>query len=105
MEFKGTKGKWELHGCPFKNNVSSFFVQAVGSHSDNIMLPANAFGITEIESKYNAQLISCAPEMLEMLIKFSELIDESIDLKNSIPMPIFNLNYDVQKLIKKATTI
>jgi hypothetical protein len=51
-EFKGTKGKWKVSIDQFKNN--------------NII--CDGFYLGESRNKYDALLISKAPEMLEMLI-------------------------------------
>ena len=56
MEFKGTKGKWEVEEHPL-------YYWEVVSETDLICVT----GETGEEAKSNAQLISCAPEMLEML--------------------------------------
>jgi hypothetical protein len=82
MEFKGTKGKW-ISKCLFNNWL------IVHEESDNI--------IQISENKANAQLISCAPEMLEMLEKCENWIascNENAGILN-----------ELEQLIKKATDI
>jgi hypothetical protein len=92
MEFKGTKGKWEVSEI----NISDYKSLAVFSSDTkkvllHVYLPKNQ--ITE-EEKANAQLISCAPEMLEMLKKLST---------NYSLTPSERQN--IKDVIKKATEI
>lgn len=81
IEFKGTKGKWYLaeSDIPQLRVVSEYEVE----------------DICECLLEADAKLISCAPEMLEMLnrIENYSLLDGS------------TITYDLQELIKKATTI
>lgn len=66
MEFKGTKGKW------IYNNSLQMHSGCRVIFNDNEVLihkSENKNGLSETEIEANAQLISCAPEMLEMLIK------------------------------------
>lgn len=57
--------------------------------------------IADNESKYDAQLISKAPEMLEMLIYMTT--DE--DMRANLRLNSFSLLHDVEQLIKEATEI
>lgn len=84
MEFKGTKGKWEVQGHPL-------CYWEVVSETDLICVTAGE------EAEYNAQLISCAPEMLEMLIK---VINEHKTDRQS-----WSTILEIEQLIKKATEI
>ncbi len=59
MEFKGTKGKWEINPKASRNVRFKNLTIANCSSGQN--------GENEIEEKANALLISKAPEMLEML--------------------------------------
>ena len=81
MEFKGTKGNWEVKR---KLNV------VVGTQP---LCDAWSFGdICSEEASYNAKLISCALEMLEMLDLLTTVYSAD--------------NIEKAKLlIKKATTI
>lgn len=84
-EFKGTKGPWHpgRHG-----HITSEFGETVCQmFKDNDVKYEN--------NQANAQLISCAPEMLEALkeIIASELLDGTIQ------------GSKIKRLIKKATTI
>ena len=78
MEFKGTKGKW-IAKCLFNNWL------IVHEESDNI--------IEIIENKSNAKLISCAPEMFEMLVKIHRITKDE-DIKSQVEL-----------LVKKATEL
>lgn len=88
MEFKGTKGEWK-----FIRNEESFHIETFGTHSWLI-----AKTITNDEQDLsNAKLISCAPEMLEML-------KDVLDCNNRGFYEHINFN-EIEELIKKATTI
>ena len=92
MEFKGTKGKWEIDKYnSLSSNCKTIIIGAcIGStmHEDE-------------EAKANAQLISCAPEMLEILGIYLA------DLHNIMPQSDAQRSriFDVEQLIKKATEI
>lgn len=97
MEFKGTKGKWDLHENITLNNQSGFYMQSIGSDLDNKMLVSNSYGHTEEECLSNAKLISKAPEMLEMLVDIRDWIDKDINVSEC--------RTQIDELIKEATTI
>jgi len=95
MKFKGTKGEWEVQ-TP-KHGIGFLYIK-----TDEKEI-AHCCGIkdngkTTDECKANAQLISCAPEMLEMLEEFITKCDYGMphdeDLYNK-----------AKQLIKKATEI
>ena len=87
MEFKGTKGKWIIA----QNNVNIWADNTKVANCDNNS-QASMYRIKdEEEMKYNALLISKAPEMLEMLQSIAD--GECPDLK------------DIKKLIKEATEL
>jgi len=88
MEFKGTKGKWEINPKASRNVRCNNLTIANCSSGQN--------GENEIEEKANALLISKAPEMLEMLNKVCEKLKG-----NGFPM----LQNEIQQLIKEATEI
>jgi hypothetical protein len=90
MEFKGTKGEWSY----IAGNINQLTVIKIGD-AHEFELEIN--GKNRIEEEIaNAQLISCAPEILEMLEKVC------IKLKgNGFPM----LQTEIEQLIKKATEI
>jgi predicted HD phosphohydrolase len=79
-EFKGTKGEWK--------------VDYGGEITSNNRFICDCATLTE-EDRYNAQLISCAPEMLEMLQ----------DIANTLENGDTPHVYQIQDLITKATTI
>lgn len=82
IEFKGTKGKWKVDKCEKDSSGRACY------RIHTYIRPMDS------QMKYNAQLISKAPEMYEML---KTLLDNS-DVPNEI--------YDQAKqLIKEATTI
>jgi hypothetical protein len=82
MEFKGTKGKWEV-------TISNEYCGDYSIKNENGS--ANSF-----EDEANALLISKAPEMLEMLNKVCKKLKG-----NGFPM----LQEEIEQLIKEATTI
>lgn len=64
MEFKGTKGKWNLRGSFKALEVFSSY----GSIC-NISRQSSIDSNVDSQAEANAKLIACTPEMLEMLIK------------------------------------
>lgn len=108
MEFKGTKGKWEIIGEPF---IDDTLPEGSGPYSGTwyvrsgkttiVGVPAYSFwGLTYEEGKANAQLISKAPEMLEMLDKVLDVIAPEFPDDDQ-----YNLIVSIKQLIKEATTI
>lgn len=92
-EFKGTKGKWEfVHTNQHPTEEKEW-------HSV-VQMPKIAISITNTkllskeESKANAKIIACAPEMLEML----EDILTALRGENFIVTAS-----EIEQLIKKAT--
>lgn len=103
MEFKGTGEKWHAVDYDFNRGLSSHTLKVTGNkenvlHGEMICFVGsckkNNFSQS---SKANAQLISCAPEMLEML---NELMNNK-SFTSHLPTSALK----VQQLIKKATTI
>jgi hypothetical protein len=82
MEFKGTKGKWEV-------TISNEYCGDYSIKNEN-------GSATSFEDEANALLISKAPEMLEMLNKVCKKLKG-----NGFPM----LQEEIEQLIKEATTI
>jgi len=76
MEFKGTKGEWEIYTDEF----------------DNHNITNNGHYLGEARSVYDAKLIAAAPEMLEMLLKTLDNISDEY----------CNLKEEIEQLIKKA---
>lgn len=94
MEFKGTKGKWELGEIKHSvwgENRKGCIADCTGIHNKNFYI-----GFTSEESEANALLISKAPEMLEMLKKCKESFE-------NLNQPF--ISYDIEKLIKEATEL
>ena len=98
MEFKGTKGKWFISGCPFfedEENNGTFDIITEGRKEIITKVPAYSFwGQTFESAKANALLISKAPEMLELLNEL--LLSDSLTHEQ---------NEKCLKLIKEATAI
>ena len=93
MEFKGTKGKWVAEKSEVVRHASS---ASISPYWKQIC----SFVPSGQEAKANAQLISKAPEMLEMLEKVLDVIaPEFPDDEQS------NLIVSIKQLIKEATTI
>lgn len=93
MEFKGTKGKWEIAGS------EKTFVYALNESKDRNAFSFNInndgrISLEEIQA--NALLISKAPEMLEMLQKVSVMCEH---------LKIVHVKNEIDKLIKQATEI
>lgn len=100
MEFKGTKGKWDV-GEIDPTRVWSDDPKTCIAWSTNEAQNRDFYidkGLEEM--KYNAKLISKAPEMLEMLKEL--LIDvEEINIPSSMNDTVSRL----KKLIEEATKI
>jgi len=101
MEFKGTKGEWEIRptGALNENEKPLFYDIAVNgssfisTHKNDYILEMN-----DDQQLANAKLIAAAPEMLEMLDKF--LSEFEHDNATEYECELF---YQAKKLIKKAT--
>jgi hypothetical protein len=86
MEFKGTKGNWKR----VKLEKTQFHTE-----TNEIQYGKDGECIAEfVQNDYDAQLISCAPEMLDMLEEISQ------EMKNEGYPEILS---KVNNLIKKAT--
>jgi hypothetical protein len=87
MEFKGTKGKWEVNPKASRNVRCNNLTIANCSSGQN--------GENEIEEKANALLISKAPEMLEMLDYLSTRLGTAFEREIQ----------EINQLIKEATEL
>lgn len=93
MEFKGTKGKWNVMsagglGVPYIVYTGDETIfQCYNTHSNN-------------DAKYNAQLISKSPEMFDMI---EELIYQFENNNNSSQET--DLLNEAKQLIKEATEL
>lgn len=103
MEFKGTKGKWEIIGEPFideegKYGYHGWFDIKSGETTAAIVNAYNFFNIEFEEAKANALLISKAPEMLEMLKKV-------LDVNEHHGFDGHSINKQIEKIIREATEL
>lgn len=93
MEFKGINLDWDV--LEIINSKGNYF-KVFGGNWNICTITTKDYQ----KAKANAELISFAPEMLEMLIKTKELL-----LKDSWSIEQIKLRGEIEKLIKKATTI
>lgn len=91
-EFKFTKGKWYLQEF---TDVYTNIIRVKTDTHDTIYLGSTPQD-PKSESRYNALLISKAPEMLEMLIQCKNALDK---IGHGI------LESKIEQLIKEATEI
>lgn len=92
MEFKGTKGKWqigEIKHSVWGENRKGCIADCTGVHNKHFYI-----GFTSEESEANALLISKAPEMLEMLKRFVK--SDDLQIEDFI---------EAEQLIKEATEL
>lgn len=98
MEFKGTKGDWYVDSeNPFIIWHPTIIGEVLIECTSKVQIEGTKgffARYSEEEAKANAQLISCAPEMLEMLQYF---VDENMLSITGEEM--------AKELIKKATEI
>jgi len=99
MGFKGTKGKWILGD---KRKGYQFIDCPDSSWYEMIRVVIEVSKKTSIEGKYNAKLISCAPEMLDMLKKCSLFVEHSNTHRT---FKIEEFKNEIEQLIKKATEL
>lgn len=103
MEFKGTKGKWSYAVFSGDNNCT---IYALGNKCLVSMLPKDFSMCTKEETekekkeqRYNALLISKAPEMLEFLTQLRYACE------NGLIQDLEELGESTNKLIKSATEL
>jgi len=87
-EFKGTKGKWVINNTKYQ----------ILNENKNPLCDVWNFNKSQEEYEANAKLISCAPEMLDMLIEILDYL-KSDNQAEAEEMLI----YKTKELIKKAT--
>lgn len=110
MEFKGTKGSWELRISSYRDYIAIDGERQ--ANSDNRSILYKQFNPTENptkqqeeyynEWKANAQLIASSPDLLEAL---KELVNEIKLQQDEIPKSndrIWDRVYNSEKAIKKA---
>ena len=108
MEFKGTKGKWEVYNPNHIGCINVSFGKNDG-FTGYVELWHHYFENKE-EAKANALLISKAPEMLEMLKYFTAFPDKDFDEEFTGYTP-YGMTVDIRKikeakqLIKEATEL
>lgn len=113
MEFKGTKGKWNLGDVTAKYKPypetdkikQKLIISGLDIPFDCISIGNNNAQVALIPTdtknyEANAKLISYAPEMLELLKRCLEFVDDA-DYR---PGAVF-LSMDIEELIKNSTTI
>lgn len=83
-EFKGTKGKWRT----FNSRIEQW-----GQHHHTVICRFES-NMSQ-ESAYNAQLISKAPELLEMLVRLHDTLGTAFHREKA----------EIRELIKEATEI
>lgn len=91
MEFKGTKGKWEIGELKISvwgESRKGCIADCTGIHHQDFYI-----GFSQEEQKANAQLIASAPEMFEML---NNIYDKELNITQKDRNEIF-------KLLKKIT--
>lgn len=94
MKFKGAQGKWFIENLnePKEGKYPAFEID-ISTETEENMCTVWHSNLFDEEAKANALLISKAPEMLELLIKFTS----TMDLVNNIEQ--------AKKLIKEATEL
>lgn len=122
MEFKGTKGRWEIEGHPYFDEedgyVGAYNITTQNREQTVTAIPAYEFWGQTIETaKANALLISKAPEMLEMLekamielsrIKLSMLAHPDCTVGSEFDdytTSAQECEDEIEQLIKEATTL
>lgn len=91
--FKGTEGKWELHHRIGDKEENKYSVTS----GNGKVAYCYDMSISDYENKIakaNAMLISKAPEMLGLLIKINDFIDENE-----------NINYKIRLLSREVPNI
>ena len=103
MEFKGTKGKWELKHSQSKNAFNVVGTKLGGRYKVARLPYEASFNMSKefnekayYEQKANALLISKAPEMLEMLYNVREILVDVGRLQEA---------FNIDELIKQATEL
>lgn len=110
MEFKGTKGEWDIKHSESKD-AFNIVGTVVGGHYKIARIP---YLVTEslievnrrekLEAQYNSKLISKAPELLELLNQFLEISDE-LSVPDHLIETFANLYANSFNTIQEATTI
>jgi len=101
MEFKGTKGKWEVL---ITNGVESHLDIAINSdNSDCIAWVYSKSSYKNINGLANAKLIASSPEMFEMLVNLNKYINEISKTNNfKFIADVLQVN-EIEQLLTKIT--
>lgn len=104
MEFKGTKGKWNLGYKTVKVNELSLLFMPIYKTvvSNKVIAVAYSEHGTENEVKANAQLIAHAPEMLEKLTECKTMFSKGKRLTTTDMAMMVD---EITDLLTIATTI
>ena len=94
MEFKGTKGKWDI----FRQDNDIY----IETESGNAAICSIVGGVGLEQDEANALLISKAPEMLEMLKEFEIMCNK---LQFPTETTLREMRNKAKQLIKEATEI
>lgn len=100
MEFKGTKGKWEI-----ADGLDNKILLECNNPNWTICYTVSGFD----QDKANAQLISKAPEMLKMWnkeLQLLKLVSKQLDeLGGYLVLDVDERIKEIEKLIKEATEL
>lgn len=109
MEFKGTKGEWEIKHSESKD-AFNIVGTIVGGHYKIARIP---YLVTESlievnkreksEAQANAKLIACAPELLEMVKILQDYLTDTLDEYGGESLEKRKSIIDANDLLKKAT--
>jgi len=101
MEFKGTKGGWKIENKTLNTTV----IYSDGVYGE-IARVFSENAIDREQMKANAKLISCAPEMLEMLDRVLKIYGRGYEPKENAEDTVGSILYkEIEQLIQKATTL
>lgn len=99
MEFLGTKGRWYLQ--EYTDAYTNIIRCDAGKGFETIYI-ASTLQSTNKETRYNAQIMAHAPQLLEMLQKIVLVTDTYKGDFNDFKE---RYNSEIKDLIKQATTI
>ena len=95
LEFKGTKGSWELRGC--RIFVKDTFLSIAEVHVQSNYEAVTFKPKKDVEAEANAKLIASAPDLLEALQEVRK------HMNAYIPEKVFDLvDQAIEKALKQA---
>lgn len=95
--FKGTPGPYEIR----QTHPNKRIIDIVGQYHGSDFMGLTLFNAKDEQTQaYNAKLISCAPELFEML---KELIYDLEDIE--VPTSIYDTINRAEELLKKASEL